>query len=82
MAGMTTVSRIALWFGACVAAVLAVLAALAILNIWFLVPLDPALTQGQAIRIKLGYMALFAVAFFLFGGLSRLAFRKVRQKTE
>jgi hypothetical protein len=79
---MKTVSRIALWFGAIVAAVLTVWAALAILNIWFLVPLDPALTQGQAIRIRLGYTALFAVAFFLFGGLSRLAFRKARQKTK
>jgi len=50
MAGM---KKIALWVGAIVAAVLALWAALAILNIWFLVPLDPALTDSQAITIRL-----------------------------
>lgn len=82
MAGMNTVSRTALWFAAYVGVVLTVWAALAILNIWFLVPLDPALKQSQAIGIRLGFTALFAVAFFLFGRLSRLAFRKARQKTK
>jgi hypothetical protein len=81
MAGMKSMSRIALWFGALIAAILAVWAALAIFNIWFLVPLDPALTQGQAIRIRLEYTVLFAVAFFLFAGLSRMAFKKVRFQT-
>ena len=82
MAGMKPMTRIALWFGATVAAVLAVWAALATLNIWFLVPLDPMLTPDQTIRIKLKYMAAFALAFLLFGGLSRMAFKKARSKVK
>jgi len=72
--------KIALWVGAIVAAVLALWAALAILNIWFLVPLDPALTDSQAITIRLEYTGSFVLAFFLFGGLSGMALQKVRAK--
>ncbi len=79
---MKPMTRIALWLGAAVAAVLAALAALAILNMWFLVPLDPMLTPDQTIRIKLKYMAAFAVALLLFGGLSRIAFKKARSKVK
>jgi hypothetical protein len=82
MAGMNTVSRIALWFGACVAAVLTVWVVSAIFNLWFLVPLNPALTPSQAFNMRFGYSALFAAAFLLFGSLSRFAFRKARQKTK
>jgi hypothetical protein len=80
MAGMKLLPRSALWFGAIAAAVVALWAALAILNMWFLVPLDPALTSNQAVRTKLEYMALFALVFLLFGGLSGMALQKIRTK--
>jgi hypothetical protein len=79
---MKSIPRIALWLGACVTAVLTVWAAFAIFNMWFLVPLDSMLTQGQAIRTRLEWEAIFVVAFFVFGSLSRLAFRKARKKTK
>ena len=80
MASTKSIPRVALWLGAGLTAVLAVWAALAIFNIWFLVPVDPAFTQWQAIRTRLGLTAVCVVVFFVFGGLSRLAFRKARKK--
>jgi hypothetical protein len=47
---------------------------------WLLVPLDPALTDGQAIGVRLEYTVLFAVAFFLFGALSRMAFKEGQKR--
>jgi hypothetical protein len=73
---------IALKVGGTVAAVFAAWAVLAIFNMWLLVPLDPALTDGQAIRVRLEYTVMFAVAFFLFVGLSRMAFKKVRSEPD
>lgn len=72
----------ALRVGGTVAAVLAVWAGIAIFDMWLLVPLDPALTDGQAISIRLEYTGVFAVAFILFGALSRMAFKKVKSEPD
>lgn len=75
-------SKIALKVGGTVAAVFTAWAILAIFNMWLLVPRDPALTDGQAIRLRLEYTVLFAAAFFLFGKLSRIAFKKAESKSD
>ena len=82
MAGMKKVRGIALWFGACFAAILAIWTASAVLNALFLVPSNPALTPGQNLRWKIGSTVLCAVASYLFFRLSQLAFRKARQKAK
>jgi hypothetical protein len=62
--------------GGCVAASHALWVAVAICGIWLIVRHDHRLTEDQDIRMRLGYTTLFVVSVIVFGGLSRLAFRK------
>jgi hypothetical protein len=70
-------SRIYLLVGGWVAVVLSVWAAFATFNT-FLVPGDPALTDGQVLGWKLGSAIAAAALSYLFFRLSRLAFRKAK----
>lgn len=58
------------------AIVLAIYAALVILNIFFLVPDNPAHTVGENIRTRFGMIAIFALALAGLIALSRMCFAK------
>ena len=62
--------------GGGIAAILALWAVLATFNIWFMVPLDPRLTQSQQMRMQLEYTVIFLGAVIIFAALSRFALRK------
>ncbi len=62
------------------AVILAVYASLIILNIWFLVPGDPALTAAENVRIKLKLIGAFAAALIGLIALARWSFAKRAQR--
>jgi hypothetical protein len=72
--GKITVVSVAAW----IATILSVYTGLVILNAWFLVPNDPALTPSQNLKTKLEIIAVSAAIFVGLIALARWSFKKSR----